>query len=64
MQLLVHLSKLIMNEQYLTSTGFKSIRVGLTIHGSSFKNRHFVAKDSVKLNNAIRLNVFHVILSH
>ena len=31
MQLPVHLSKLIMNG-YLSSTGFKSIRVGLTMH--------------------------------
>ena len=32
------------------------IRVDLTMHGSSFKNRHFVwsrAKDLLKLNNTI-----------
>ena len=39
-----------------------SIKVGLTIYGSSFKNRHFVrsetlasrAKDSVRHNNTIK----------
>ena len=57
LQLPVHLSKLIMNEHYLRSTGFKSIRVGLIMHGPLFKNRHFVrlpAKDSLKLNNTIK----------
>ena len=31
--------------------------VGLTMHGSSFKNRHFVAKDSLKLNNTINTSL-------
>ena len=31
-----------MNGWYLSSTGFKSIRVGLIINGSSFKDRRFV----------------------
>ena len=38
----VHLFKLIMNGSYLSSTGFISIIVGLTMHGSAFKSRHFV----------------------
>ena len=50
-----------MNEYYLSSAGFKSIRAGSTMHGSSFKNRHFVpseilatsAKELLKLNNTI-----------
>ena len=29
------------------------MRVGLNLHGSSFRNRHLVAKDSLKLNNTI-----------
>ena len=33
---------------HLSLTGFKLIRVGLTIHGSSLKNRHFVAKRATK----------------
>ena len=60
-QLPVHIFKLIMNEYYLSSAGFKSISVGSTMHGSSFKNRHFVpseilptsAKELLKLNNTI-----------
>ena len=47
----VHLSNVIMNGQYLSSAAFKLARVGLTIHGSSFKNWYFVwssAKDSLK----------------
>ena len=36
LKVLVHLFKLIMND-YLSSTGFKSIRVCLTMHGSSFQ---------------------------
>ena len=38
------------------------MKVGLTMHGSSFKIRHFVwsrAKELLKLNNAI-----YIILSH
>ena len=41
----------------LSSIGLLSIRVALTMHGSSFKNRHFVrssAKYSLKFNNIIR----------
>ena len=61
LQLPMHLFKLIMNGKYLSSTVSYQIRVGLTRHGSSFKNRHFVqscAKDSLKLNNTInRLNI-------
>ena len=40
-----------MKGYYLSSTGFKSIRAGLTMHGSSFNDTHLVAKDSLKLNN-------------
>ena len=51
-----------MNGKYLTSAGFILIIVALTMHGSSFENRQFVAKDSLKLNNTIntyliRLNI-------
>ena len=54
----IHLFKLIMNGYYLSSLGFISIRVGLTIHGSSFKIRHLVAEEILKLNNTInRLNI-------
>ena len=52
-QLPLQLFKLNMNGQYLSSTGFKSIKVGLTMQGSSFKNRHFVAKELLKLNNKL-----------
>ena len=38
LQLPVHLFKLIMNGSYLSSLGLILIRVGLTMHGSSFKN--------------------------
>ena len=70
LQLLLYLSRLTLNEQYLSSTGFKSTRVGLTMHGSPFKDRHFAwletlatrAKELLKLNNTIntcliRLNI-------
>ena len=33
--------------------GFKSIRAGLNKHGSSFRDIHFVANDTIKFNNAI-----------
>ena len=57
-QLPVHLFKVIMNEYYLSSLGFISIVLGLTMHGSSSKNRHFVANYLLKLNNTIkRLNL-------
>ena len=48
-----------MNGLYLSSTGFKSIRVGLTLHGSSFKDRNFVwlcAEELLKFNNKHLLN--------
>ena len=51
LQLPLHISKLIMNAQYLNSTGFKSKIVGITMHGLSFKDRHFVAKELLKLSN-------------
>ena len=35
------------------SVGFKSIRVGLNMHGSSFNDTHFVAKQLLKLNNTV-----------
>ena len=51
-----------MNGYYLSSTGLRSIRVGLNMHGSSFKYSHFVARKALKLNNTIntcliRLNI-------
>ena len=45
-----------MNEYYLSSTELISIRVALTIDGSSLITRHFAGsrgKDLLKLNNAI-----------
>ena len=36
-----------------SSTGIKSIRVALPMHGSSFNDRQLVAKDSLKVNNTI-----------
>ena len=44
-----HLCSLITNGFKLRSAGFKSIRVGLTIHGSLFKDRYLVAKEPLKL---------------
>ena len=38
----------------LSSTGFKSIRVGLIIHGLLFNDTHLVAKEPLKLNNALK----------
>ena len=60
LQIQVHLFKLIMNGEYLSSTGFISTTVGLKMHGSSFKNRHFVrsATCAKELNNTINLNIF------
>ena len=52
LRVLIHLFKLITNRSYLSSTGFKSIRVGLTVHSSEFKNGNFVPKEIVKLNKA------------
>ena len=65
LQLPLQLFELMMNK-YLSSEGFISAGVGLTMHGSSLENRHFVqsrAKDSLKLNNTIntclvRWNIF------
>ena len=58
LQLPAHIFKLIMNGSCLSSLGFIPIRVGLTMHCLSFKNRHFVAKDLLKLKNTVnRLNI-------
>ena len=65
LQLLMQLSKLLMNGYYLSSTGLKSKRVGLAKHGSSFKNIHFVwlrAKDSLKLNNTVSTCLIRLII--
>ena len=57
LQLQVHLLKLIMNREYLSSTRLHD----LAMHGSSFKNIHFVrlrAKELFKLNDTInRLSI-------
>ena len=57
----VHLFKLIMNGLYLSSTGFILTRAGLTMHKSSFTNRHFVrlcTKEILKVYNMInRVNI-------
>ena len=42
-----------MNNIY--STGFKSIRKILIIHGSIFNDTHLVVTDFAKLNNSIHL---------
>ena len=57
----IHLSQLFMNGYYWSSTGFKSRRVCLTIHGLSFKDIDFIrsetlstrAKELLKINNTI-----------
>ena len=43
-----------MNGQYLTSTGFKSIRQNLFFHCSLFNQIYLVAKDLLKLKNPIK----------
>ena len=35
--------------------GFKSIRVGATIHGSLVKEIYLIAKDPVNINNPINI---------
>ena len=60
LQLSVRLFRLMMNGWYLNSTGFILIRVGLTRHDSSFKNKHFVAKDLLKLNNTINACIIYM----
>ena len=58
LRLPVHSFTLIKNGYHLSSTGFIWVRVGLTMHGTSFKNEHSVRKDSLKVNNTInRLNI-------
>ena len=58
LKLPLDLSKLIMNG-YLSSAVFKSIWASLTMHDSSFRDRHLVAKYSLKLNNIELLNAEH-----
>ena len=41
LQLPLHLSKSIINRQYLSSIAFKLLTVCITMHDSSFKERHF-----------------------
>ena len=53
LQLPPHLSKLIVNGSNIISKGFKSMRVGLTMHGSLFEDIHFAAKYILKFNNTI-----------
>ena len=55
-----------MNGHYLSSTGLKSIRLGLTMHGSSINDTQLVDKDSLNVNNALntRLIRLNVILYH
>ena len=56
MQLQLHLPKLNMNGEYLSSKGFKPIRVGLIIHDSPFNNTSFVPsrdKELLKLDGII-----------
>ena len=49
--------RLNMNEQQLSSTKFKSIRVGLMKHNSFLNDVCLVAKDPLKLNNSISTSV-------
>ena len=56
LQLPLHLSELIMNGQYLSLTGFKSIRVGLIMHGSSFKNRDFALTLATRIKEILKQN--------
>ena len=55
LQTSLHLSKLIMNGSYLSSMGFKSIKVGLAIHGSELQDIDLVPKDLLKLNDTINV---------
>ena len=41
----------------LSSTGFKSMRKGLIMHGSLFNDTHFVARNSLKFNNPISQSI-------
>ena len=59
LQLPVYLYKLITNGSFLSSVGFISKRVCQIMHGSSFENRRFVAKDSLKLSNTINIILYH-----
>ena len=65
LQIPLHLFQLVMNGKYLSSIGFISIKLGLNIHGLSFKNRRFVrslAKHSLKLNNTINTCLHYQVL--
>ena len=55
LQLPVRLFKLIMNGYYLSSAWFISVIVGVIMHDSLFKKRHFArsATHAKELNNAI-----------
>ena len=66
-QLPLRLSWLIMHGKLLSSTGFKSVRVGSAIHGSLFYDTHLVPKELLKLNNVINLLVrilLYIIIHH
>ena len=54
LQLTLYLSRLTINAQQWSSLGFKSMRVGLSKHGSLFNDMHFVANNPLKLNNAMK----------
>ena len=41
------------NKEVLGGGGIKKKRAGLNKHGSSFRDIHFVANDTIKFNNAI-----------
>ena len=53
LKLPLHLSRLILNGKYFSSTRFKSVRVGLITHDLLFNYTNLVAKDPLKLNNLI-----------
>ena len=46
----------------ISSIGFKSIRVALTMHGSSFNDIHLVAKKLLKLKHLINKAEHYFIL--
>ena len=56
LQLPIHLFKLITNGQYLTSTEFESMRVGL-IHRPLFNDTPLVGKGLIKFNNAVNISL-------
>ena len=53
LQLQLHLIRVILKGKYLSSAGFKSKRKGRVMHGSLFKDTHFVAEHLQQLKNSV-----------